>query len=746
MMSDNSNNNKENKQENSMGCLYLIAFLFLVSITLLFFVKGTVGYYGLAVSTCLLVFFLIQLVITPNKQKVKKEPPKLADDYSKRAELKRLKLEGDKRMNMGTKKAFSHLCARFDELAFSQKIWISRPTDDKKIVVRKEVLFKMGVFLHLPAETDLPLLRGEESSTYYLYPHGIVHSKSVTDFEFIPIEEVQISFARTHFTEKGAVPGDSVIKECKETGADNPMNPVAVYGEMTIKPLQVVYLVSNAEAAKNFVDAFNEFKTKITNGTIDETYFNTVHKAVENFYEFFEVLKQEPGFDAVLQETFVSFGQPDNDGQIPNWKDLALRNMLCCDVIKCYTELEHPIDFTSKEGLGLLLFMARFLAFQDRMEYSFLDIIRKAVDEKAIDKVNAFIDLHNVRAQETFLVAFLLEKYDKDLQKRYFVLLYRFASIIAKADGVISQAEEKWLSQLLQMEKSVSKETPPQKNGQMEENESVLQPIRNPREELLGLIGLSSVKSEITTQENFIKIQQARAQQGLKTSQPSYHIVFTGSPGTGKTTVARIVAEIYRELGILQEGHLKETDRSGLVAGYKGQTAIKTNKIIDEAINGILFIDEAYSLVHSENDDYGLEALATLIKRMEDDRDKLVVILAGYTKEMKTFIKSNSGLESRFNRYIEFPDYSADELYQIFEYILKKFDYHLAEGVDEFVKSFLLQAVESKARNFGNARFVRNLFEKTAERQANRLSKETHLTMERLSEISLEDIESVVRY
>ena len=258
--------------------------------------------------------------------------------------------------------------------------------------------------------------------------------------------------------------------------------------------------------------------------------------------------------------------------------------------------------------------------------------------------------------------------------------------------------------------------------------------------ELDSLIGLDSVKKEVQTLTNFIKIQQKRAEQGLKSSSVSYHCVFTGNPGTGKTTVARIVADIYKNLGVLKKGHLVETDRAGLVAEYVGQTAVKTNKIIDSALDGVLFIDEAYSLVGGGESDYGKEAIATLLKRMEDDRERLVVILAGYTKDMKQFIDSNPGLQSRFNRYIEFPDYTPDELYQIFTLNLKKYDYHITDDAKAALQHFFEEAVAHKDANFGNGRFVRNIFEKVLEHQANRLASESNLTTERLSEITIEDL------
>ena len=178
----------------------------------------------------------------------------------------------------------------------------------------------------------------------------------------------------------------------------------------------------------------------------------------------------------------------------------------------------------------------------------------------------------------------------------------------------------------------------------------------------------------------FRSVQKAREASGLKSSSISYHIVFTGNPGTGKTTVARIVSQIYKNLGVLTQGQLVETDRSGLVAEYVGQTAVKVNKTVDTAINGVLFIDEAYSLVGQNQDDFGKEAVATLIKRMEDDRDKLIVILAGYTQEMKGFIDTNPGFKSRFNRYIDFTDYTPDELLAIFEGQCKKLEYQIGRA------------------------------------------------------------------
>lgn len=257
--------------------------------------------------------------------------------------------------------------------------------------------------------------------------------------------------------------------------------------------------------------------------------------------------------------------------------------------------------------------------------------------------------------------------------------------------------------------------------------------------ELHSLIGLERVKQDVDSLRNLIKVQAMRRQQGLPNTSVSYHCVFSGNPGTGKTTVARILAGIYKELGLLKKGHLVEVDRSKLVGEYVGQTAPKTNKVIDEALDGVLFIDEAYTLVGGQND-YGAEAIATLLKRMEDDRERLVVILAGYTDEIKEFIDSNPGLQSRFNRYIHFDDYSADELLDIFMRNIKKSGYVITGEAYVQLQIAIRQATAKSDRNFGNARYVRNLFERIVQKQADRLSRIPHPTKDQLKLITIEDV------
>ncbi len=260
--------------------------------------------------------------------------------------------------------------------------------------------------------------------------------------------------------------------------------------------------------------------------------------------------------------------------------------------------------------------------------------------------------------------------------------------------------------------------------------------------ELNSLIGLSNVKEMVLSLINYIKIQKEREKLGLKISKNSYHCVFTGSPGTGKTTIARIIGKIYKHLGILKKGHFVETDRSGLVSKYVGQTAIKTNGIIDSAIDGVLFVDEAYSLIRdTEGEIYGKEALSTLIKRMEDDRDKLVIIIAGYTSEMIDFINTNPGFKSRFNRYIDFVDYESEELVEIFKFQCAQYEYILNERAENKLNHIINESLAQKDKSFGNGRFVRNIFEKCIERQSNRIAN-LDLNREILTTITEEDIPS----
>jgi SpoVK/Ycf46/Vps4 family AAA+-type ATPase len=256
--------------------------------------------------------------------------------------------------------------------------------------------------------------------------------------------------------------------------------------------------------------------------------------------------------------------------------------------------------------------------------------------------------------------------------------------------------------------------------------------------ELDDLVGLEAVKASVHQLTNLLQVQRLRVTHELPILDTSLHLVFSGNPGTGKTTVARLLARIYRVLGVLSKGQLVEADRSQLVAGYVGQTAIKTRAVVEQAIGGMLLIDEAYALARGGENDFGREAIDTLVKLMEDHRDDLAVVAAGYTDEMATFVATNPGLRSRFTRTIEFADYTDDELVEIFVRMGEASRYHPTEGAISRLRAIL--AATPRDKGFGNARFIRNLFEAAVSRQASRLVHVDEPDPEQLTTLVADDL------
>ena len=427
----------------------------------------------------------------------------------------------------------------------------------------------------------------------------------------------------------------------------------------------------------------------------------------------------------------------DQSKKEPTERSLAI--MMLADLQYVSEELGHPIDTKNFDTCGFISIMLRLQIFPTKSS-NWNVLVSRVYDDNGRG-LNEF--LHGLQgihkqietSEDLYLTSAVLGDINHEGIKKFKRALYDYAKVLANIDGTLTSREIQFLQRL---ERELPHSIKPSTNS-INTDAKPKETRIDVDEELDSLVGLESVKSEVKTFRNFIRIQTERKKKGLPIPPTSYHLVFSGNPGTGKTTLARIMAKILKELGILTKGHLVETSRTDLVAGYVGQTAIKTNKVIDEALDGVLFIDEAYTLAKGSENDFGQEAIDTLLKRMEDDRDRLVVIVAGYTNEIKTFIESNPGLSSRFNRYINFPDYSKTELTEIFKRLVSKYHYSLSNDAEDALSGLLEETLSKDEEHFGNGRFVRNLFEKVIERQANRLAKED-LGSVNINELIAQDI------
>lgn len=728
------------------------------------------------------------------QQRFEKKPcPERKDaltDASKEYETAKAKAESliysfDNKLSECIKERYSAFCDAFNAFKQSKQVWrilsSTRNTDRKSsagtTIQKSPIELSSSTFDLLSLKDPVPVFPSSQGDRYYFYPTFVIRGKSISDFSVMPIDKVSLLYRPTRFVETGFVPTDSKRVDTtyryvnKDGGPDlrysnNPSFPVLLYGDITILPFSEKFQVSNNDAAIGLEQAFSALKDACINekenkgneaaeyrddetesglaqssrGNLTEQYFVDIVDAAKRLIEFSNKLAEDKSFCRVVKESIS--GRISWNGKIVDDPAEKIPIYLWADVIHSYQNLGHKFDLSTNEGLGILVFNTLFTEPSFQFDFQYLDFYINNLQGASEEFIKNTIPSMS-KIDEVSLLEMCLRDYDKKTHNQYVVLLYRFAALVAKADKSISSTEADWLNKIMSLKEpeGVEDVLTPLDTIEKSKEKDTTKKVGNPAiKELNSLIGLTSVKSEINTLTNYINVQRMRAEKGMKVSPISYHCVFTGNPGTGKTTVARIVSEIYKELGILKKGHLVETDRSGLVAEYVGQTAVKTNKIIDSALDGILFIDEAYSLVDGGNSDYGKEAIATLLKRMEDDRDRLVVILAGYTGEMKRFIDSNPGLQSRFNRYIEFPDYSAEELFQIFESSTKKYEYKLTDEAGSALKEVFEKAVANKDKSFGNGRFVRNLFERVIEKQANRISSSTDVSAESLATIEIADI------
>ncbi|WP_211237857.1 AAA family ATPase [Aquimarina latercula] len=502
-------------------------------------------------------------------------------------------------------------------------------------------------------------------------------------------------------------------------------------------------LLTKKDEKKNLSDFTNKFKD----------FVNQKEDTTQDFdidYEFLQILKNEGEKIQNLAEDLNNNKRFSNTiNAIVHKTDDAIEfkaeHVILQDIIRVFNMI-YPLSdkkntVADAKVKFLLAFMFEKLQGNDIIASLSIERINKFVQSEKFDenieviKTASLFDLGNEYKNE-FLLPSLLKRLDSQHFANSASFLYRIASLITKADGTISEEETTLLKKINSKLQHPKEKLEGVKQTEIDENET----LDDVMDELNELIGLDNIKTSVKELSNFLKVQKLREEKGLKNVNNSLHSVFMGPPGTGKTTVARLVSKIYKHLGYLEKGHLVETDRTGMVAGYVGQTALKVEEVVKTSLDGVLFIDEAYSLAKDNKKDFGNEAVEVLLKKMEDHRDQLVVIAAGYPDEMEEFIESNPGLQSRFNRYFTFDHYKPKELIGIFELFCGKNDFVLADEAKEKLEFIFDKLYEKRHKSFGNARVARNLFEKIIEYQANRIVSITPLTEELLKTIIEDDI------
>lgn len=420
-------------------------------------------------------------------------------------------------------------------------------------------------------------------------------------------------------------------------------------------------------------------------------------------------------------------------------------HVLLEDVIKIYAQITKDNQETNVKAQFALAYFFEKLQGNDLATSLSLSRINQLVkSEKFTENIEtvrkaSFFNLPEPYKDE-FLMPSILVRLEHRDAKTIATFLYRVASIFAKADDTVSDFEKETLQKISNKVFKPKVKSANIKENEVPEDDSLEKVMK----ELNELVGLRDIKIAVEELTNFLKVQKIRETEGLKTAKNALHSVFMGPPGTGKTTIARLLGRIFKHLGYLQKGHLVETDRAGLVAGYVGQTALKVDEVVQKALDGVLFIDEAYSLSQADNErDFGNEAVEALLKRMEDYRESLVVIVAGYPDEMQDFIQSNPGLQSRFNRYYKFEHYQPIELMEIFKIFAQKADFKLSADAEEKLMEIFDRLYEKRNKSFGNARVARNLFEKITERQATRIVNIPKIDKEILMTIEEPDVPEI---
>ena len=663
--------------------------------------------------------------------------------------------------NLGSEQSefYNQAIASFQKLIQSDKIWSIADTIEnesgqaKQLVDRRIVDFNYNPINFFNSSYQPIIFRTYSDTFICIYPAFVLVFNDNKPPFLIPINQLSFLFASQRFMENEVdIPKDSKIidqtwSELNNDGSKNLLAqnnksiPIVEYGNIEVIArgfkLKEEFHISNfsaAEASALAVQSFlKTFDTTIT-PALSKNEFEQIKSFADKHLLVYSNLEKQ-------QDALFELYKKSNIKEFPFTIPMEmLEYFFLLDLMSCFKISSNIEKTKSKESFVLHYIIAKKKGFvvddyaQHAIFYSpkLIDQYKKIIVQLGPEADEA------IEAETTLYLSTLLNLFNKDLDIEYRSSLYRFASIVVKIDGKVSQKEEAALKRIMV--------SPPENTelSQVEHiptiDESNDTSVETALQALNELTGLTAVKAEINTLINFIKVQKAREETGLKTTSLSLHIVFTGNPGTGKTTVARIVAQIYKALGVLTQGQLIETDRSGLIAEYVGQTAVKVNTTVDSALNGVLFIDEAYSIVGDKDDSFGKEAVSTLIKRMEDDRKNLIVILAGYTEQMNTFIETNPGFKSRFNRYIDFSDYTPEELLAIYNSMSLKLDFVLTDKAKLKLEQVLKDAYTNRDETFGNGRYVRNLFEKSMEMQANRIAGIGKLTKDLLRTIEEIDI------
>lgn len=664
---------------------------------------------------------------------------------------------------------FSSIQNQINDLLKNHYLWyvksesgvkdLKRNAGASKTIARTEIHFEENVlpFNNITCNISPKRLK-LENKEFYFFPDVIVEKENnninLLEYSRISIKESQTRFIESEKNYENFKVLDYTYQYMNKDGSpdkryvNNPKYAICLYSEYEVyyqNQLLYKFMCSNPSTI-NFNNTSLVTPTKNSNSDdkIINEYFSLIDDLKNNLDSLVQLIKSDDDLKDLLTSNVNEF----NNDNILKILDYSIMY----DISKIYNIFYQHFNENREHNVALLSLASKLMGedanFINELSYNLIHkmhddekfkMLLKAISEIAINPPPFILNINDKNTNQIFLLPPILKQLKSTYYDKYITFLYRVATVLTKSDNQVTNDEEKILKRIHKDLYNTSENKLQKANSSNRKKSSLDDLIK----ELDNLIGLEDVKSEVKSLVNFINFQSEREKHGLKQNEISYHCVFTGSPGTGKTTVARILSKIFASLKVVEKGHLIETDRSGLVAEYVGQTAVKVDKLVSEALGGVLFIDEAYSLSTDSSNDYGKEAIATLIKRMEDNRDNLVVIVAGYTDKMEEFLELNPGLKSRFNRYIHFNDYTPDELLNIYKKMCQSSDYILSRDAEDEILILFKNAYDIRDLSFGNGRYVRNIFEKSIESLSNRVSFNDKITKELLTTIIKEDIEFV---